>query len=179
MNNVTTKKRVAAMLMSFILLVLPVMQIVLAGGVAYATPETKVWTDITKSGGFWNPYGVALGGDGTLYVTDRDSNKIKKMPSGGNAWQDITNAGGFDNPNGIAVGSDGTVYVSDGRNKKIKKLSSGGSAWQDIPNEQLYEFNIPTGIAVGSDGTLYVADPGYNQIKKRSSGGSAWEYVTC
>ncbi|NOV04752.1 S-layer homology domain-containing protein [Paenibacillus planticolens] len=177
MNNVTAKKRVAAMLMSFILLVLPVMQIVLGGGAAYATPETKVWTDITKAGGFWNPYGVALGGDGTLYVTDRDSNKIKKMPSGGNAWQDITNSEGFDNPNGIAVGSDGTVYVSDGRNKKIKTLSSGGSAWQDIPNEQLYEFNIPTGIAVGNDGTVYVADPGYNQIKKRTSGGSAWEGV--
>ncbi|WP_407870632.1 cadherin-like beta sandwich domain-containing protein [Paenibacillus sp. P36] len=178
MNNVNTMKRVAAMLMSFMLLVLPVMQIVLGGGVAYATPETKVWTDITKSGGFWNPYGVALGGDGTLYVTDRDSNKIKKMPSGGNAWQDITSAGGFDNPNGIAVDSNGTVYVSDGRNKKIKKLSSGGSTWQDIPNEQQYEFNIPTGIAVGSDGTVYVADPGYNQIKKRTSGGSAWEDVT-
>lgn len=177
MNSVITKKRVAAMLMSFVMLVLPVMQIILGGGVAYAATESKVWTDITKSGGFWSPYGVTIGSDGTLYVTDRDSNKIRKLPSGGSAWVDITNSGGFNYPNGIAVASDGTLYVADGRNNRIKKLLSGNSSWQDIPNEEQYEFNNPTGIAVDSNGTLYVADPGYNQIKKRTSGGSAWEYV--
>ncbi len=176
MNNTNINKRVAAMLMSFMLLVLPVMQSVLEGGVAYAATEAKVWTDITKSGRFTHPYGVALGSDGTLYVTDSYNQQIKKLPSGGSAWQDITLSGGFNNPNGIAVDSDGALYVSDGMNKKIKKLPSGGSAWQDLPNA-LYEFNNPMGIAVSSDGTLYVADPSYNQIKKLPSGGSAWELV--
>ncbi|WP_222708653.1 hypothetical protein, partial [Paenibacillus sp. N3.4] len=46
-----------------------------------------------------SPVGIALGSDGTLYVTDRYYHQIRKLTSGSSTWEDITNAGGFDNPN--------------------------------------------------------------------------------
>ncbi|TXK80404.1 cadherin-like beta sandwich domain-containing protein, partial [Paenibacillus sp. N3.4] len=144
----------------------------------YAKWDTRIWVDITKSGEFNNPSGVAVGSDGTVYVTDRTNRKIKKLSSTGStsAWEDITNVQTFYAPSGIAVGSDGTLYVADAGIGQIKKLPSGGIAWEDITLSG--GFNFPGGIAVDRYGTLYVADTSNNKIKKLPSGGSSWEDIT-
>ncbi|MEC0231197.1 S-layer homology domain-containing protein [Paenibacillus alba] len=175
MRRVNIKKRLIAVLMSFVLLVLPMIQSVLGGGKAYAA-GTLVWSDITGSGGFNSPYDVAIGSDGTVYVADTRNHKIKKLPSGRSDWEDITGSGGFSYPQGVAVGSDGTVYVADTVNNKIKKLPIGGGAWSDITGSGAF-FN-PHGMAIGGDGAVYVADTNNHQIKKLTSGGSAWSNIT-
>ncbi|MGQ7889784.1 S-layer homology domain-containing protein [Paenibacillus sp. WC2504] len=175
MRRVNIKKRLIAVLMSIVLLVLPMIQSVLGGGKAYAA-GTLVWTDITGSEGFNTPQGMTLGSDGTVYVADTLNQQIKKLSNGSSDWENITGSEGFNNPVGVAVGSDGTVYVTDTSNHKIKKLPSGWSDWEDITNSG--GFKYPQGVAIGSDGTVYVADTSNNKIKKLPSGGSTWSDIT-
>ncbi|OPH47400.1 hypothetical protein BC351_40050 [Paenibacillus ferrarius] len=163
------------MLMSFVLLVLPMIQSILGGGKAYAA-GTLVWSDITGSEGFNTPQGLTLGSDGTVYVADTLNQQIKKLPNGSSDWENISGSEGFNSPVGVAVGSDGTVYVTDTSNHKIKKLPSGRSDWEDITSSG--GFKYPQGVAIGSDGTVYVADTSNNKIKKLPSGGSTWSDIT-
>ena len=174
MKNVNTKKRITAVLMSFVLVFLLMIQIFIGVGTAYATPASKAWFDIT--GGFNSPAGVAVSSDGTVYVADADSDRIIKLPTGSSTWEDITGMGGFNYPCGVAVSSDGTVYVTDTNNQKIKKLPSGSSTWEDITGSGGFSFSV--GVSVSSDGTVYVTDTYNHQIKKLLSGSSIWEDIT-
>jgi DNA-binding beta-propeller fold protein YncE len=86
------------------------------------------WTNITGSGVFNHPYGVAVDSSGNVYVTDFGNNKIKELTNG--SWTDIAGSGVPSHPYGVAVDSSGNVYVTDYVNNKIKELTHG--AWTDI-----------------------------------------------
>ncbi len=87
---------------------------------------------------FNNPTRIAIDAQGSLYVTERYGNKIRKISSGGavttlagsgaNGSLDNTNASlaTFSSPDGIAVDGSGNVYVADYGNNKIRKISQYG-----------------------------------------------------
>lgn len=158
------KKRILNALMSFLLMFLPLLQLAAGGSSAYAA--TGTWTDITDSGSFSNPYGVAVDNSGTVYVTDIDAHTIKKLSNG--SVTDITyseNSGSFTRPFGIAVDNSGTVYATDSDIKKVKKLSNGSNSWTDIAGSESFTY-LPFGIAVDNSGTAYVTDNSAHTIKK-------------
>ncbi|NPV91677.1 MAG: hypothetical protein HPY50_12975 [Firmicutes bacterium] len=82
--------------------------------------SNDTWTDITGKEFFLGPRGIAVDNTGTVYVSDSNNWKVKKLVSGSAAWTDIT-----DNelicPFGIAVDCSGSVYVAD-LNNRVKKL---------------------------------------------------------
>ena len=71
----------------------------------------------SEDGQFDKPAGVALDGDGNVYVADWNNHRIQVFNSEGNflrKWGSRGSEDGqFDRPYGLAIGSDGNVYVAD------------------------------------------------------------------
>ncbi|MCU6708113.1 S-layer homology domain-containing protein [Paenibacillus sp. J5C_2022] len=131
-------------------------------------------TDITYSGDFANPNGVAVDSSGNVYVADNNNHKVKKLLNGSNSWTDITGSESFVAPFGIEVDSSGNVYVADNQAHTIKKLSNGN--WTDITNSG--GFSYPGGVAVDSNDNVYVIDAGNHKVKKRLNGSTEWTDIT-
>lgn len=82
---------------------------------------------------FNNVFGLALDGNGNLYVTDVSNNRIRKISTSGNVTtlaggaQGYTDGQGpsakFYNPSGISVSANGTLYVADTYNNRIRKIT--------------------------------------------------------
>lgn len=101
---------------------------------------------------FQDPFGVAVGKDGSVYATDAgESNSIRKLTPEGVI---STLAGGeFNTPSGLALDSEGSLYVADTGNNRVRKVSKEG-----VVTTLAGEFNAPVGVAVDKDGSVYVAD---------------------
>jgi sugar lactone lactonase YvrE len=135
--------------------------------------------------------GIALDGDGNLYVTDTTNRRIRKLTasagyavttlagSGTQGYADNTDPllAEFNSPGGVAVDGDGNVYVADYGNHRIRKLTAsagyavstvagtGASGAVDGPASSA-KFNGPYGMSMDSDGNLYVAEYGGSRIRK-------------
>lgn len=138
-------------------------------------------TDGTGSAArFAQPFGIAVDGAGTVYVTDSQANTIRKITSAGvvttlagqsgsgGSTDGTGTAARFLVPYGIAVDSTGTLYVVDHGNHTIRRITSAGvvttlagtagSAGAVDGAGAAARFQYPSGIAVGRDQTVYVAD---------------------
>jgi DNA-binding beta-propeller fold protein YncE len=80
----------------------------------------------TAAGEFGDPYGVAIGPDGTLYVSDTDNGRVVAMQPSGEvikAWgRQGAGVGQFHYPEALAVGGDGSLYVADRGNDRVQVL---------------------------------------------------------
>ncbi len=92
-----------------------------------------------------SPGGLALDGQGSLYISDTGNNRIRLIgPDGnirtiaGNGAADFSGDGGparsasLNAPAGLAVDAAGNVWVADTGNNRIRKLTPGPVAVEDI-----------------------------------------------
>jgi sugar lactone lactonase YvrE len=116
---------------------------------------------------FQDPFGVAVGADGTVYATDGgESNSIRKITPEGLV---STLAGGeFDTPSGLALDGEGNLYVADTGKNRVRKMSKEGAV-TTLAGEG--EFNAPVGVAVDRDGNVYVADTYNDRVRVVTKGG--------
>jgi sugar lactone lactonase YvrE len=138
------------------------------------------------------PWGVAVDGEGTVYVADHGNHRIRKITAQG-AVTTLAGSGNasfgdgqgteahFNKPTGVAVDGAGTVYVGDHSNHRIRKITaqgavttlagSGSGGFCDGQGTEAH-FNCPIGVAVDGEGTVYVADGGNHRIRKITAQGA-------
>jgi sugar lactone lactonase YvrE len=145
--------------------------------------------DVTQpaQAGFSDPFGIAIGPDGTVYISDAgESNRIRKLTPEGTL---VTVAGGvegsgdsfFNTPSGLAIDAKGNLYVADTGNNRVRKVTpegvvstvagNGAAGFADGPAASA-QFDGPIGVAVDDKGNVYVADTYNDRIRKISADGN-------
>lgn len=133
-----------------------------------ASPGEQDLNNPAPPGTFREPWGVAVGPDGSVYVADTWNHRVQKFTADGKfvtQWgngivQDANDPYGFYGPRGIAVDTKGNVYVTDTGNKRVVVFTARGEFITQVGGAgfELGQFDEPVGIAVGPDDTVYVAD---------------------
>jgi len=146
------------------------------------------------AGGFYDPWGNALGvavdGDGFVYVSDVWNHRVQKFTSDGQfvtMWGQYGVAevaggapGQFWGPRDVAVGPGGLIYVSDTGNKRIQVFTADGQYVTEWGGKGITDgrFEEPVGLALAPDGTIYVADTWNQRIQAFGPAGEGGGYVS-
>ena len=138
----------------------------------------RIWPVLEQPSYFHYPEGIAIDGQGNIYVADFSNHRIQKFSSSGafiTKWgSEGSGDGELNCPRGIAIDAQGNVYVADSWNDRIQKFSSSGTFITKWGSEGIGdgEFSWPLGIAIDAQGNVYVADSMNSRIQKFSSSGT-------
>lgn len=118
-----------------------------------------------------NPAGLALGGEGRLWVCDEGRHRVV-----GYRWEPVTRtylqattlADGLHSPQGVTEDADGNLYVADTAHRRVRRYDSElnlvatfGDSWPASPSR----------LAVGADGRAYVVEGDTGRIQIFSADG--------
>jgi DNA-binding beta-propeller fold protein YncE len=145
-------------------------------------------TDASKAsnGEFNEPWGIAVGPDGSVYVADTWNHRIQKFSATGTflkTWG-LNQASDPEyqlfGPRAVAVDSQGRAFVADTGDKRIMIYTSDGKYLNQIGAEGSGDGQLdePVGLAFGLDGSLYVADAWNRRIQVFRELGGVWLYQT-
>jgi sugar lactone lactonase YvrE len=144
----------------------------------------------------YSPSGVAVDGNGNLYIADRDNSRVRKVSSGGTITTIAgTSTKGFSGdggpatkaqlyyPDAVAVDGIGNVYIADTFNNRVRKVSRGGTITTiagtgacGLPSDGGPATSAtvcnPRGVAVDGQGNVYIGDTNNSRVRKVSPGGT-------
>lgn len=120
----------------------------------------------TPGGRMNEPWGVAVGTDGMVYVADTWNHRIQVFTPDGQflrMWSNFDAGGvvdGFWGPRGIAVDQQNRVFVTDTGKQRVVVFDSQGNYLTQFGGLGLEvgKLDEPVGIDIAADGKVYVAD---------------------
>ena len=138
------------------------------------------------------PSGIAIGNDGSLYISEFGANKIRKVSPGGiislvagNGLSGDSGNGGpaieasINRPPHLALGPDGALYFTEYSGHKVKRVTQDGIIQTmagtgqygvDIEGIAAAKINLarPHGIAFDHNGGLLIVEEGSHAIRRIS-----------
>lgn len=140
---------------------------------------------------FNGPNGLVVDGQGGLYVSDYDNNRIRKvMPNGTVSTLAGTGQRGFadgpgssaqlSGPEGLALDGQGNLYVAEFAGQRIRKIAPNGMVSTLAGNGvrgyadgagSTAQFSGVAGLALDAHGDLLVADAGNYCVRKVTPAG--------
>jgi DNA-binding beta-propeller fold protein YncE len=137
-----------------------------------------------------HPGGVAVGADGSLWVSNTLSGTIWKVAGDGTATPVVLGRTEFERgrdattrvlaPAGLALAPDGSLFVADSSGHRVcavapdgsvRVVAGGANGYRDGPSTDA-QFRNPLDVAFGPDGACYVADAGNDRIRRIAPDGS-------
>ncbi len=137
------------------------------------------------------PYRMAVGPDGSVYIADRLNHRIRRVDRFGIITTVAgTSTGGYSGdggpataarlyaPSSVAIAPDGTLYIGDSYAQRIRRVGTDGIitafAGTDVtgfsgdggPATAARISSTNSGITVGPDGSLYIADRDNHRIRR-------------
>lgn len=146
--------------------------------------------------GVGQPFGIAIGQNGNVYISDIDSSTIRKVDSSGvisrfagNNVPGFSGDGGpaidaeLNWPWGLAIDSGGNMFVMDSLNYRVRKIDSSGTISTFAGNGATNFFgdngpatsaglDRPSAAVVDAAGNLYIADTFNHRVRKVTPGGT-------
>jgi hypothetical protein len=148
------------------------------------------------------PWGIALGGDGSLDIADLSNNRIRKVSSTG-AISTVVGTGvrGYAGDSGPATGAElnvpaavvmdvaGNLYVADSGNQLVRKVSATSGIIESIAGINVSGMAVdgiaantsaldgPYALFIDGPGNLYIADMFHQLIRIVASNAAALAYV--
>jgi uncharacterized protein (TIGR03437 family) len=124
--------------------------------------------------GLQAPQGLALDGEGNLYVAETGASRLRKLSPAG-ALSEVA-AGAWSAPRGIAVDEAGAVFVADSGLQQVLRSDAGGTVQAiagmgsagfsgDGDAAVLARLSGPWDVARGPEGKLYVVDLDNNRLR--------------
>ncbi|MGW1283303.1 NHL domain-containing protein [Streptomyces sp. NPDC002586] len=141
------------------------------------------------------PYGIAVDSTGTVYFSDFNNHRVRKITTDGKISTVAgTGVAGFSGDNGpavsaqlnypreVAVDSAGAVYIVDANNHRVRKITADGRISTvagtgaagfsgDGGPATAAPLNLPLGVAVDSTGVLYVVEYSNHRVRKITTDG--------
>jgi DNA-binding beta-propeller fold protein YncE len=120
---------------------------------------------LTSPGDFAAPQGIAIDGEGNIYVTDTLNDRVELYDGDGNFISTFgkngDGPGNFERPKGIAVDSDGHIWVADEVqdrlqvfNKEGQLLTYVGYNHGDLPGQ----FRALVGVAIDKNNRVFTTE---------------------
>jgi sugar lactone lactonase YvrE len=123
----------------------------------------------TLGSGFYNPMGVAVDGNGNVFVGDVSNGVVKEILAVNGtipALPTILSLGSFSDPHGVAVDGAGNVYVADPKNNTVSEILAVNGSIPVSPTIRTLGsgFYDPSSVAIDTNGNVYVAEPDISTI---------------
>ena len=127
----------------------------------------------------YNPNGIFVCDDGTLYIADLRNNRVQKWTVNATAGQRVAGDGTGGNsssqtffPTSVVVDSDEFIYVSELKSSRVTRWTSQSTTGVCIagcsrstgsaPNQ----LKLPQKLTFDQNGSLYVSDQGNHRVQK-------------
>jgi RHS repeat-associated protein len=130
------------------------------------------------NGQFEHPAGIAVDGEGDVWVADKENNRIQQFDEEGEYLSQFgtegEEEGQLQSPTDVAIDSEGNVWVTDSGNNRIDEFNQAGEYLSSIGFESEEEeslFSWPESLAIDSHDNIWVADTYHREVKEFNHSG--------
>ena len=115
-------------------------------------------TQATLGSGLSSPFGLAVDGNGDVFIADSNNARVVEVPAGGGTQTTV--GSGLTYPTGVAVDGAGDVFITDRNANQVVEVPAGGGTQTTVGSGLAY----PSGVAVDGAGDVFIADTNNSRV---------------